>query len=57
MTLKDICEKPLADILKEMDMVDVKIHNDDYGKICSIEVKYAPQEKQEQPVQRKGWFE
>lgn len=57
MTLKDVYEKPLADILKEMDMVDVKIHNDDYGKICSIEVKYAPQEKQEQPVQRKGWFE
>ena len=41
-TLKDVYEKPLAEILKEMNMVNIEIHNDSSGEIHSIEVKYAP---------------
>lgn len=56
MTLKDVCEKPLAEILKEMNMVNVEIHNDGSGEIHSIEVKYAPQNKQELPAEQRGRF-
>ena len=51
LTLKNVCEKPLAEILKEMSIVDVKIHNNDYGEIFNIEVKYASQDKQILPIQ------
>lgn len=54
MTLKDVYEKPLAEILKEMSMVNVEIHNDGFGEIHSIEVKYAPENKPQQPVEQKG---
>lgn len=58
-TLKDVYEKPLAEILKEMNMVNIEIHNDSSGEIHSIEVKYAPQNKQEfpdDPDERRGRF-
>lgn len=52
LTLNGFCEKPLSEILKEMSIVEVKIHNNDCGEICTIEVKYASQDKQISPVQR-----
>lgn len=42
MTLKEMRDQPLASILEKMDIVDLKVHSDDQGNICTVEIKYAP---------------
>ena len=42
MTLKEMRTQPLVNILDKMDMVDLKVHTDDRGNICAIEIKYEP---------------
>lgn len=44
MTLKDMREQPLANILDKMEMVDLKVHSDPKGNIMAIEIKYEPNE-------------
>ena len=38
--LNEMLEKPLGEVLKEMDLADTKIHSDDAGEIKCIELKY-----------------
>lgn len=38
--LNEMLEKPLGEVLKEMDLADTKIHSDDSGEIKCIELKY-----------------
>ena len=47
MTLKlnEMLEKPLGEVLKEMDLADTKIHSDDSGEIKCIELKYIDLEE------------
>ena len=42
MTLKEMRTQPLVNILDKMDMVDLKVHTDDRGNICAIEIKHEP---------------
>lgn len=41
MILNEFYTKPLQEVLTEMDLLDVKVHADDNGKIASIELKYG----------------
>lgn len=41
MQLNEFYNKPLNEIVKEMELADVKIHTDDENNIRTIEVKYA----------------
>ena len=45
MTLNDLINSSLQDILKNMDLVKVSPHSDDTGEIQSIELKYVPKTK------------
>jgi len=47
MTLKEMRTQPLVNILDKMDIVDLKVHSDQSGNICAIEIKYAPAEETE----------
>lgn len=40
MELTELINKPLSEVVKEMKLVDTKIHSDDNGKIKCIELKY-----------------
>lgn len=40
--LNGLMNKTLAELIKEMKLVDAKIHSDDNGEIKCIELKYQP---------------
>lgn len=44
MKLTDTYTKTMADVLKECDIVDQKIHTDECGNIMAIEMKYRPKD-------------
>jgi len=45
MTLKEMRTQPLVNILDKMNIIDLKVHSDDSGKIYAIEIKYAPEDE------------
>lgn len=45
MRLKDIYERPLGEIIKVMDLADMKVHTDEAGNVWSVELKYVAEEK------------
>lgn len=47
MRLNEFYNKPLNEIVKEMELADIKIHTDDDNNIRTIEVKYAVSTKEE----------
>lgn len=40
MKLSEFVEKPLSEALKDMELVDSKIHTNDDGVVCTVELKY-----------------
>lgn len=48
MTLKEMYSQPLATLLEKMEMIDLKVHSDQDGNICSIEVKYEPADRRKE---------
>ena len=47
MKMNDLIDKPLAETLNSMDLVDFKVHSDDNGTIRSIEMKYVPKDSKD----------
>lgn len=44
MTLTEMIQSPLNEVLKNCNVVDVKFHSDDSGEVKSVEVKYEPRD-------------
>lgn len=44
MKLSELYEKPLKEVLEDMELSDTKVHTDDTGKIECIELKYKAKE-------------
>lgn len=42
MTLNDFTKVGFDEAVKDMNMVDLKVHTNDDGEVCSVEVKYCP---------------
>lgn len=42
MKLNDVQCRPIAEVVTEMNLTEVKIHTDDDGVVRSIEMKYVP---------------
>lgn len=42
MTLNDFTKVGFDEAVKGMNMVDLKVHTNDDGEVCSVEVKYCP---------------
>lgn len=42
MKLSEFYKKSLEEALKQMDLVDLKVHCDGTGDIKAVEIKYAP---------------
>lgn len=42
MKLNNLAEKLVTEIITTMNLVDMKVHTDDNGKVCAIELKYVP---------------
>lgn len=45
LTMTDLMEKPLKEILNELDVAEVKTHPDSNNVIQAIEVKYVPKKE------------
>lgn len=43
MKLSTFLEKPISEAVKDLNLVDTKIHTDEEGNVCAIEMKYRPQ--------------
>lgn len=41
MKLSEFVKLPLQEALENLDMTDYKVHTDDEGNVCSVEVKYT----------------
>lgn len=44
MNLADLYEKPLSEIVKQMQLSDLKVHSNDDGHIESVELKFKNEE-------------
>lgn len=44
MKLKDFTKKPLAEALEDLELTDYKVHTDNDGNVCSVELKYVDKE-------------
>lgn len=42
MTLTEMKNQTIADLLEKMEMVNFIVHSDPKGNICSIEIEYEP---------------
>ena len=42
MTLTDLYNKPMKEVLNNCDIVEQKVHTDDNGDVVAIEMKYKP---------------
>lgn len=42
MKMNDLYKMSIGDALKQMDIVDMKVHTDDVGEIKTVEIKYVP---------------
>ena len=42
MTLNDVQKTPIIELIQKMDLAEIKVHSNDAGHICSIELKYIP---------------
>lgn len=47
MNLTETYTKPLKEILEGCNITEQKIHTDEDGTICSIELKYVPKDNDE----------
>ena len=41
MSLRELYQMPIKDVLEKMEIADLKIHTDDVGMVRSIEIKYS----------------
>lgn len=41
MKLCELYSKPLQEVLQELELVDMKVHTDDYGEVKAVELKYG----------------
>jgi len=46
MKLSELYERPIAEVVKEMKLVDLQVHTDDSGNIKAIELEYADDSSQ-----------
>lgn len=44
MKLNAVYKKTFEELIKEMDLVDMKVHTNETGDVCCIELKYYPVE-------------
>lgn len=44
MKLSDLMEMSFTEATGKMKMVELKVHSDDEGTVCAVEVKYVPGE-------------
>lgn len=44
MTVQEFLNKPLAEAIQDMNLVNAKVHNDEAGNIKSVELKYVPKD-------------
>lgn len=51
MTLNDVRKTPIDELVQQMDLTDIKIHSDEDGNLCAIELKYTV--KRPEPSSRK----
>lgn len=49
MKLNDIYDMTIKDVIKQMDINDLRINSNKYGNISSIEVKYIPKQQLDKP--------
>lgn len=42
MTLNDVQKTPIIELIQKMDLAEIKVHSNDAGYVCSIELKYIP---------------
>ena len=40
MKLSEFVTKPLMEALLELDLTNMKVHTDDAGNVCAVELKY-----------------
>ena len=54
MNLELLMDKPLSEVVKEMKLVDTRIHSHN-GEIQCIELKYASKEDENKSSSNLGW--
>lgn len=55
MNLKTLMNKPLSEVVKEMKLIDTKIHSDNNGNIKCIELKYTSETDNDKSPSNLGW--
>lgn len=55
LTMTDLTQKPLKDILGEMDVAEVKMHPDSNNVVQAIEVKYVPKKEDSDEKKRNAF--
>lgn len=53
MTLTEMYNKPMKEVLQECRVVEQKVHTDDNGTIKAIEVKYVPEASIPEPIPKR----
>ncbi len=44
MKLNEVYNSPIKDVIETMNLVDIKVHSNDEGNVCAIELKYVAAE-------------
>ena len=55
MSLRELYQMPIKDVLEKMEIADLKIHTDDDGMVRTIEIKYSNKDADE-PHKRESIF-